>query len=170
MLLATAELTPYSFLVNPRSSSPIVSVLRASPVNGFGIDWRADYDPLRHALTDSTFSLDYRWKKYVFLAGHTLVHTNPVLTAPADQLRFHVGYGDANHRGWSAGVDGVYDYRQRVLLYATTQVTYNTDCCGLSVQWRRFSFGPRNENQFRVAFAVSNIGTFGTLRRQDRIF
>jgi LPS-assembly protein len=56
------------------------------------------------------------------------------------------------------------------LQYATVQVTYNTDCCGLSVQWRRFNIGLRNENQFRVAFAVSNIGSFGTLRRQDRIF
>jgi len=39
------------------------------------------------------------------------------------------------------------------------------------VQYRRFGLaGTRNENQFRVAFAVSNIGTFGTLKRQERIF
>ena len=42
--------------------------------------------------------------------------------------------------------------------------------CGISVELHRFSFGTRNENQFRVAFAVSNIGTFGTLRKQDRLF
>ena len=33
-----------------------------------------------------------------------------------------------------------------------------------------FALGNRNENQFRVAFAVANIGSFGTLRRQERIF
>jgi LPS-assembly protein len=49
-------------------------------------------------------------------------------------------------------------------------VTYNTDCCGFNIQYRRSSFGTRNENQFRVAFAVSNIGSAGTLRKQDRIF
>jgi LPS-assembly protein len=38
------------------------------------------------------------------------------------------------------------------------------------VQYRRFAFGTRYENQFRVAFAISNIGTFGTLKRQERIF
>jgi LPS-assembly protein len=54
--------------------------------------------------------------------------------------------------------------------FATTQVTYNTDCCGFSVQYRRFSFGTRNENQFRIAFSVANIGSFGTLKRQERIF
>ena len=54
--------------------------------------------------------------------------------------------------------------------FATTQVTYNTGCCGISLQYRRFSFGTRNENQFRVAVAIANIGSFGTLRRQERIF
>jgi LPS-assembly protein len=56
------------------------------------------------------------------------------------------------------------------LQYTTAQVTYNTDCCGLSVQFRRFNIGTRDESQFRVAFAISNIGTFGNLRRQDRTF
>ena len=54
--------------------------------------------------------------------------------------------------------------------FATTQVTYNTDCCGFSVQYRRFSIGTRNENQFRLSFAVANIGSFGSLKRQDRLF
>ena len=54
--------------------------------------------------------------------------------------------------------------------FATTQVTYNTDCCGWSVQYRRFSFGMRHENQFRVAFAIANIGSFGTLKKQERLF
>ena len=49
----------------------------------------------------------------------------------------------------------VYDYRQGILQYAVTQVSYNSDCCGLSVQWRRFSFGTRNENQYLVSFAVA---------------
>ena len=54
--------------------------------------------------------------------------------------------------------------------FATTQVTYNTDCCGISVQYRRFNFGSRFENQFRIALAVANIGTFGTLKKQERMF
>jgi LPS-assembly protein len=68
------------------------------------------------------------------------------------------------------GFQSVYDFRLSIMQFATTQITYNTDCCGLSVQYRRFSFGTRNENQFRVAFAVANIGSFGTLRRQERAF
>ena len=176
VFLATAELTPYSFLTEPRSTSPVVSVMRMSPLNGLGIEWRADYDHREGRMVDSTVSLDYRWSKYFVSVGNNLVKTDPILTSPANQFRFRVGFGDPNHKGWNAGVDAVYDfdqgptYDQARLLYSTVQVTYNTNCCGISVELHRFSFGNRNENQFRVAFAVSNIATFGTLRRQDRLF
>jgi LPS-assembly protein len=57
-----------------------------------------------------------------------------------------------------------------ILQYSQAQITYNTDCCGFSVQYRRFSLIGRNDNQFRVAYAISNIGTVGTLKRQEKIF
>ena len=171
VFMSTVELTPYAFLAEPRSSSPVVSVMRISPVNRLGIEWRADYDHRRGEIVNSTIAVDYRWAKYFVSVGHNQVHTDPILNTPANQFRFRAGFGDLNHRGWNAGVDGIYDYLKQVLQYATTQVTYNTDCCGLSVQWRRFDIsGVRYENQFRIAFSVSNIGSFGTLRRQDRIF
>jgi LPS-assembly protein len=80
------------------------------------------------------------------------------------------GFGQENRRGWSAGLTTLYDYREGIMQFAQTQVTYNTDCCGWSMQFRRFGLGNRNENQFRVAFSVANIGSFGTLKRQERMF
>jgi LPS-assembly protein len=64
----------------------------------------------------------------------------------------------------------IYDYRLGVLQYATAQVTYNTDCCGISAQFRRFNFGVRDETQILVSFSVANMGSFGTLRKQERLF
>jgi len=33
------------------------------------------------------------------------------------------------------------------------------------------AFGPvRNENQFRIAFSLANVGTFGTMKKQERLF
>ncbi|HEY1340601.1 MAG TPA: LPS assembly protein LptD [Bryobacteraceae bacterium] len=169
VVLSTAELTPYAFLLEPRSSSPVVSVLRMSPITGLGVEWRADYDHRRGEIVDTLLSLDYRRSKYYGSIGEYQVHTDPILTAPANQIVFRGGFGEPNHRGWNAGVTGIYDYHAKphVLRNAIAQVTYNTDCCGLSFQYGRFSFGTRNENQFRVAFAVANIGTFGNLRRQE---
>lgn len=171
VVLSAAQLTPYAFLDAPRNYSPVISVLRASPKPGFGLEWRSDYDPARGQVVNSGLTADYRLARYFISAGHNQVRSNPlVLTPAANQFRGVVGFGDPNHRGWNAAFTAIYDYRVGIMQFATTQVTYNTDCCGFSVQFRRFSFGTRNENQFRVAFALANIGSFGTLKKQERLF
>ena len=51
------------------------------------------------------------------------------------------------------------------------QVSYNGGCCGPAFEYRRLSLGTvTTGNQFRVAFVIANIGTFGNLRRQERTF
>ena len=167
---STADLTAYAFVDGLRHQSPIVSVFRASPKPGFGVEWRADYDPVRGELVDSGLSADVRFSRYFISAGHNQVHSVPQLSPSASQLRTTTGFGSENKRGWNAAFTAIYDYRKAALQFAITQVTYNTDCCGFSIQYRRFSFGSRNENQFRLAFAVANIGSFGTLKKQERLF
>jgi len=178
---ATADVTAYAFLVGPRSASPVASLIRASPVNGLGIQWQADYDPRYGKIVDTAFSTDYRWSKYYVLVGNNQVHNllldadapqaNPPLTPAANQFHFRTGFGDANRRGVNAGFDAVYDYRQAVLQYVTGQVTYNTDCCGISVQVRRYNIGLASQTpEIRIAFSIGNVGTLGTLRKQDRLF
>jgi LPS-assembly protein len=170
VVLSSLDLTPFAFLDGPRNYSPVVSILRTSPRPGIGIEWRTDYDPLRKQIVDSSITADARYKKYFVILGHNQVRSDPVLAPNANQFRGSAGFGDPNHRGWNAAVNAVYDYRLGVLQFATTQVTYNTDCCGFSVQYRRFNFGTRNENQFRLSFVVANIGSFGTLKKQERLF
>lgn len=169
VLMSTVDLTGVPFLDEARRQSPVVSVLRYQ--SNLNLEWRTDYDPVRTDFIDSGISLDRRVKQVFISVGDFLLKSNPLLAAPgSNQLRGQVTYGNDNRRGWNYGFSAFYDYRQGVLQFAQTQVTYNTDCCGFSVQYRRFDFGVRNEDQFRVAFAVSNIGSVGTLRKQDRIF
>lgn len=170
VVTAASELTPYAFLDGPRRYSPVVSVLRITPLALLGTEWRADYDPLRGGIVNSGFSADARISRIFVSAGHNQVHSTTVLTPNANQFRGLIGFGEPNKRGWNAAFTAIYDYRIGTMQFATTQVTYNTDCCGLSVQYRRFSFGTRNENQFRLSFAVANLGTFGTLKKQERLF
>ncbi len=171
VIASTIGLTPYTFLDGvPRGTSPVVSIIRASPRPGFGVEWRADYDPLRGEVVDSGLNADFHFSRYFISAGHNQVHTGQVLSPSANQFRGSLGFGNDNRRGWNAAFVTIYDYRQGRMQYAITQVTYNTDCCGFSVQYRRFSFGTRNENQFRLAFAVANIGSFGTMKKQERLF
>ena len=131
---------------------------------------RADYDPLRKRIVNSTLASDARFSNYFIGLGHNQVRSNPVISPSANQLLIRGGYGAEGRRGWSTGFNGIYDFREGIMQFALTQVSYNTDCCGLSVQFRRISAGFRNENQFLLSFAIANIGSFGTLKKQERLF
>jgi LPS-assembly protein len=63
-----------------------------------------------------------------------------------------------------------YDITARQLQYSTSQLAYNWDCCGVALEYRQFDFGARNESQFRFSFSLKNIGSFGNLRKQERLF
>jgi LPS-assembly protein len=168
--LASLDLTGFSFLDGPRNYSPIVSILRIVPINGVGIRWEGDYDPLLHRFTNSMFSADLRHKRYFISAGSNQVKPDPVVSGPANQLSAQLGYGDPNRKGWNVAMSTVYDFRLGLQEFAVVQVTYNTDCCGLSVEYRRTNFGVRDDTAYRIAFSIANIGTFGNLKKQERLF
>jgi len=87
-----------------------------------------------------------------------------------------VGYGSPSKRGFSAvsnvGVDVNATGLESGLQYASLQSTYNWDCCGVSLGYRRFSLVSvdRVENEYFFQFNLANIASFGNLRRQERLF
>ena len=165
---SSEELDGFAFLNGPRNYSPVVSTLRFQ--HTVGLEWRMDYDPLVGHVSNNAISADVRFSKYFISLGHNQVRTDPAVAPNSDQFRGLFGVGNQNRKGWNAAFSIYYDYRRGIMEYATTQVTYNTDCCGISFEYRRFNFGTRDDSQYRVAFAISNVGTFGTLRKQERIF
>jgi LPS-assembly protein len=165
---STDELDGFAFLNGPRNYSPVVSSLRFQHRVGF--EWRMDYDPLLGHVTNSEFNGNIKFSKYFVTLGHTQVRTDPVVAPNSNQINGLIGYGQQNRKGWNAAMSLYYDYKRDVLVFMTMQVNYNTDCCGFSVEYRRFNIGARDDTQYRVAFAVSNVGSFGTLRKQERIF
>jgi hypothetical protein len=50
------------------------------------------------------------------------------------------------------------------------QLSYNTDCYGLHLEFMQFDVGARRENRFRFSFTLDDLGSIGTLRRQDFLF
>jgi LPS-assembly protein len=166
----TEDLTPFAFISGLRHYSPVVSSLQLNPNGHLGVDWRTDYDPLLSRFSANSTVVTTRWNQYFANVGYREINGDPVVEPAARQIQLTAGYGNEFRKGWNGAFSTYYDYIRGQLDYATTQVSYNTDCCGFSVQFRRFSFGLRNENQFRLSFAVANIGSFGTLRNQDRIF
>jgi LPS-assembly protein len=175
LFTATADISAYAFVVGPRGTSPVVSLLRASPISGLGVQWQADYDHRLGRVVDNSISVDYHFSKYFLQIGENALNPDPILAPPANQLHFRASYGDLNHKGFSFGFEAIYDYNKRQLSYTTSQLTYNTNCCGFSFQLHSINLpaglGTRVETVPRFAFAIANIGTtLGNLKKQDRIF
>jgi LPS-assembly protein len=175
----TAELTGIAFLTEPRRFSPLVSRLRIRTAKNTDIEWHFDYDVVRQRINASTALVSHRFGEF-FIGGSQAYLVNPqelnnpaTITQPTqfNQLRWLMGYGNPNKRGISAAANVGFDVTNRFLQYGAAQASYNWDCCGFSFEYRRLALGSvRNENQFRFALSLTNIGTFGTLRRQERLF
>ena len=163
-----ADLTGYTFLAGPRHQSPVVSALRLQ--TKVGLDWRTEWDPTRREFIDTGITANYRISKFVMGVGETRVRTDPILLTNTDQIRAQFSYGNQNRKGLNYGATMFYDIHLGIFEGLSAQGSYNTDCCGLSVQYRRIFIGTRDEHQFLFSFEISNIGSVGTLNRQERIF
>lgn len=163
------DFSGFSFIDGPRSYSPIDSTLRIYPRDGVNIRWQADYDPLYHRLIDSIVSADYHVKKYFASIASNQLKPPLAIAPPANQLIAQLGWGDPNRKGWNVALSTVYDFRLGYQEFGIVQVTYNTDCCGFSAEYRRFDFGAVNDTQYKFSFSIANIGTFGNLKKQERL-
>ena len=175
----TADLTGISFLTEGRHLSPLVSRLRVQSSKRTDIEWDLDYDFKQSRINASTALVNYHFGSftvgggdaYLQVPGETLGSNSVFSPQVFNQFRLLLGYGHSNKRGFSAATNVGVDANLGFLQYAAVQTTYNWDCCGVNVEFRRFALGSiRNENQYRFTFALANLGSLGNLRRAERLF
>ena len=186
---STVDLTGTSFLTGSRHLSPLISRLRVQTSARTDVEWDVDYDFVREGVNASTVLANYRIGPFIVGGGDAYLQvpgecarstcmfnttTDPnVIFWPQlfNQFRLLVGYGHSGKQGFSAATNVGFDAKLGFLQYAAAQTTYNWDCCGVSLEFRRFALGSvRNENQYRFTFALSNLGSLGNLRRTERLF
>jgi LPS-assembly protein len=176
---ALDSITPFAFANEPRHFSPVNSDLVITPGGRYDAEVRLDYDTVRHRITTAETLLKIRpTENLSFSVAHFSIDNtagpppnNAVLQPPANQIRTQVGYGESNRRGWSTQAGVGYDVKQNILQNEFVEVSYNGSCCGISLEYRRLSLGEiRTENQFRVSLNIANIGTFGNLRRVEKLY
>jgi LPS-assembly protein len=179
VLATTADFTGIAFLTDARRLSPIISRLRFQPTTRAEAEWDLDYDIKKGRINTSTAFVNYRFGEFTIGGGDAYLQapgelspSTPIPTARAfNQFRVLLGYGHANKAGFSGAANLGFDANLGFLQYSAAQIAYNWDCCGVSVEYRRFALGSvRNENQFRFNFALANVGAFGNLRRQEKLF
>ena len=177
VLTTTADFTGTAFLFEPRHLSPLISRLRVQTTANTDAEWDLDYDFQSGGVNSSTALFNYRLGLFTFGGGDAYVRApaNVARTTGSpgefNQFRVLFGYGHPNKRGFSGATSVGYDANIGFLQYATVQTSYNWDCCGVSIEYRRFALGSvRNENQYRFNFTLANIGSVGNIRKQERLY
>jgi len=172
VLQALDSITPFAFATGPRNWSPIVSDFKFAPGSKYDAEQIVEYDPqLSKIVAEGTLLKVTPFSEFFATIAHFHIQDDPVLQPLSNQIRALVGWGSFNSKGFNFTGGVSYDIQNTALQNQIVQVTYNGNCCGLSVEYRRIALGQvRTENQFRIAFTIANIGTFGNLRRQEKIF
>jgi LPS-assembly protein len=173
----TADFSGIAFLTDPRRLSPLESRLRVESSARTDAEWDVDYDFKTGRIDGSTALVNYYLGPFTFGGGDALLRLPGQASPPGsavpefNQFRMLLGYGRPNKRGFSGAASVGFDAILNFLQYGAVQTTYNWDCCGLSLEFRRFNLGSvRNENFYRFTFNLANITSLGNLRRQDRLF
>ena len=187
---STLNLSGVAFLTEPRDISPLISRMRFRTSGHTDVEWDFDYDTGAKKYTSSNIFLDARKGRLFGGVSYALLNApgrsyteeidtsnndqeTPILSTTSNfkQMRILGGFGDPNRPGLAvaanAGLDLILDQFQ----YAAIQTNYNWNCCGLSVEYRKYELGSvRNENAYRFNFTLANIGSAGNLRRAERLF
>lgn len=194
VLSTTLDLTGVAFLTRPRNVSPLISRLRLRTSSTTDLQWDLDYDARLGRMTASNVYASYKKDNISFSVGdfHLNAPEGPALgltsstsstdstttetpstptTSDYNQVRFTASYGNSAKAGFGAGGTVGYDFVQHQLQYGAVQSSYNWDCCGLSVEVRRYSLGNvRDDTQTLFNITFAGIASVGSLRRAERIF
>jgi LPS-assembly protein len=154
------------------------------------VEWDFDLDTGAKKFTSSNIFLDARKGQLFGGVSYALLNapgrfdteiidTNnndqeTLVSSPTSnfkQMRVLGGFGDPNKVGLAVAANAGLDLNLGSIQYAAIQTSYNWNCCGLSVEYRKYELGAvRNENAYRFNFTLANIGSAGNLRRAERLF
>jgi len=179
VLASTVDFTGIAFLTTPRVFTPISSRVRLR-TSRLDSEWHLDYDTVLSRINSNEINLGYNFPKDIVLSGGNYFLHVPL--APLSQTalptvtqynQFWIGarYGTPSRKGFNVAANFHRDVEQGHLLDTEEQITYNWDCCGVTFEYRSFYFGPTvRNNQYRISLSLANVGSFGSLRRQERLF
>jgi len=175
----TLNLSGVAFLTEAREISPLVSRLRVRTSAKMDLEWDFDLDTGAKKFTSNNVLLNlhegdtFAGVSYARLnaPGRSYTQGASSLVSNFSQLRLLAGYGSPTKPGLGVAANVGLDLNLGSVQYGALQTSYNWDCCGLSVEYRKYELGSvRNENAYRFNFTLANIGTAGNLRRAERLF
>jgi LPS-assembly protein len=197
----TLGLSGVAFLTEPRAISPLISRLRIRSSSKTDFEWDFDYDTGAKKFTSNNVFADihqgaaFGALSYARLDAPGRFYTEGVSSSVSNfsQMRLLAGYGMPTKPGLSVAANAGLDLlagsnivtsaatsakpatttvtASPLLQYGAIQTSYNWNCCGLSVEYRKYELGAnRNEGTYRFSFTLVNIGAAGNMRQAERLF
>ncbi len=178
----TLNFSGIAFLTEPRAISPLVSRLRWRTSEHLDVEWDFDLDTGAKKFTSNNLLVDvhqnniFAGLSYAKLNAPGRFYTEGVSSSVSNfnQLRLLLGYGSPTKAGLGVAANVGLDLRagdSGLVQYGALQGSYNWDCCGFSIEVRKYELGSvRNETSERFNFTLLNIGTAGNLRRAASLF
>jgi LPS-assembly protein len=187
---STLNFSGIAYLTEARAVSPVISRMRFRTSSHTDVEWDFDYDSGAKKFNSSNVFLDVHegsWfggfsyarlnapGRFYTPSISTITNTITGLTSSAvsdfSQMRLLLGYGTPSKPGLSAAGGAGIDLNAGSEQYVTIQTGYNWNCCGLSLEYRKYDLGTvRNEGAYRFNFTLANIGSAGNLRRNEALF
>jgi LPS-assembly protein len=187
---STLNFSGIAYLTEARAISPIVSRMRFRTSSHTDLEWDFDYDTGAKKFNSSNVFLDVHegsWfggfsyarlnapgRSYtptINPTTNTITQVTSSAVSDFSQMRLLLGYGTPSKPGFSAAGGAGLDLNAGSEQYVTIQTGYNWNCCGLSLEYRKYDLGTvRNEGAYRFNFTLANIGSAGNLRRNEALF
>jgi LPS-assembly protein len=179
ILQTTLDFSGIAFLTESRNISPLISRLRVRTSEKTDVEWDFDYDTGAKKFTANNIYADvhqgnvFAGVSYARLNAPGRSYIAGVASSVADfqQMRTTLGFGKPTRAGLSVATNAGIDLDLGTVQYGAIQTSYNWNCCGVSVEYRKYELGTaRNENVYRFNFTLANIGSAGNIRHSDQIF
>jgi LPS-assembly protein len=164
------DITGFAFSSGtPRRFSPVVSTVRIATTPQTSTDIEVDYDTRRNEFSSAGIMGGLGHQAFNASVGYFFNKRNEI-QSPNNQLRGFLLWGSPARRGINAGFSFYYDIGHSLFQGATAQVSYNAECYGLNFEFTEYNLGVRKESRLRFSLSLKNLGSFGTLRPQERLF
>jgi LPS-assembly protein len=171
---AQYQSSTYTGVRPPSHLSPLALQVHAAPTTAADATVRAEYDTSAHALSSVTASGGLTEGWVGASAGWSLSRLIPQQIGSPVTTSAHSLYASTSVRRPGSGFGGSYafnyDVKTTSFINQTLIAHYNTQCCGLAVEYQKFNFGTRagavgvpKDHRFNLSFTLAGIGTFSDL-------
>jgi hypothetical protein len=156
----------------PNHFSPVALQVHFSPTTVTDATFRTEYDTQFHALRTlaANGGLSEGW--VYNQVGWSQTRYIPGYNQPANASHFLNDAVSVRRPGGAFGGTYVFNYDILNTAFVNQRliVTYNTQCCGVAVEYQKFNFGAASstvgvpqDRRFNISFTLAGIGTFSDI-------